>query len=361
VTEPTSPVTEATTPVTEPTSPVTEPTTPVTEPTSPVTEPTTPVTEPPLVFELPEPGQPTWTVPLEVGSATDRLTMNIVSNTGDIAVYDGAEGDIRCVGVVGPGSAYTGWCDLFGSDARFVADRGVASLLVEAGVAVGDVTVVEQAPTWSLPSNGCSAPVSVLLAPVQPGPRPVMGLVCAEGEAFVGIGSVFFGEVISPDGGGILIGDGTEGWDTIGGFGTSIDCGGWPDGVDRCALFGVESELFEALLPIPPGDATSPSEGVIEVVDRTDEVRGWLAGVTDPAGIEATLRDQLDDPEAEVPARIAWAIGPGAQLDLLIVEVPQFDDAFRSESWAVWVAGGTVVRATSWLECARGVSGGLCV
>lgn len=324
-----------------------------------MTEPPT-TTEPPLVFQLPEAGQPSWTVPLEVGSL-DRITLDIVSNTGAIAVYDGAEGDIRCVAVVGPGPIYTGWCDSFGSNARFVADRGVTPLLVEVGFAVGDVTVVEQESTWALPWNGCSAPVSVLLAPVQPGPRPVMGIACAGDEAYVGIGSVFFGDLISPDGGGIVIGDGTEGWDTIGGFGTSIDCAGWPDGVDRCALFGIESEMFEALVPFPPDGSVTSAAGVVELTDRTAEARGWLTGVTDQATIEATLRDRLDDPEAEVPATIAWAVGPGTDLDLVVVTVPAFDDAIRSETWALWLANGSVVRATSWLDCDRGVSGGLCV
>jgi hypothetical protein len=341
---------------------------PTTEPTSTVetttTAPTT-TTEPPAttvpVFALPQPGQVSWVVPVQSWPDVDALTMSIVSNDGQVSAYDGEAGGLRCVAIVGPGAAYSGSCGPAGEAYRFVADRGVTPWLVEVGATTGDVELAAQASTWALPTNGCSEPTAVVLGAVAPGPLPVRSLVCAGTEAFVGVGTLLFGDTVAPDGGGVLVGSGDEGWDVIGGFGTSIGCGGWPDGVDRCASFGVESELFEALLPLPPGDALAPSAGVIGVRDETPTVQGWIAGETDPAAIEGILRAQLDDPDAEVAATVRWAIGPGAGLDLLVVEVPQFDDSVQSESWAVWFRDGAVTKAFAWTACARGVTDGLCV
>jgi hypothetical protein len=346
-------------------APTTEVTTTTVEATTTTAEATTTTEATPTttipVFALPEPGQSKWIVPISSVPSVETLTMDIVSNDGEVSIYDGQADDLRCVAVIGPGERYTGWCGPAGEAARFVADRGAAPLLVEIGPDRLDVELLEQASTWTVPTNACTTPMSVILSAVAPGPLPVTGVACAGEEAFVGIGTLLFGEARAPDGGGILVGEGDEGWDVIGGFGTSIDCDGWPDGVDRCTLFGVESELFEALLPVPPADAIAPSEGVIRVEDATDTVRGWIGDETDPTAIESILLGELDDPDAEVPASVTWALGPGADLDLLVVEVPQFDDSIQSESWAIWFRDGGVVRATSWLACARGLAGDFCV
>jgi hypothetical protein len=295
------------------------------------------------------------------------MTLGLAASDGDIRVYDGVVDAMRCVGVVGPGDAVTTWCGEADAATGFVADRGLEPVVIELGADVGSASIHPQAAGWTIASNGCSAPMATILAAVAPGARAVTGVICRGNEAFVGIGTTFIGPDLAPDGGGALVGAGDEGWIDISGMGTSIGCGGWPDGVDRCALFEVEFELFEALLPLPPVDVLGePSVDVTAITDRTAEVESWIGDTIDPPAIEAIVTEQLVDPDAEVPAttRRADQLGSGRR-QLLIVEIPQLDDSVRTETWAVWIGSveeNAGVTAFSWSTCARGVTGdGLCV
>lgn len=353
-----APATTSTTSTTS-TSTTTTSTTTSTTSTSTTVAPTTTVAP----FTLPEPGATSWTV---TSGFTGPITLDLAATDGDIRVYDGVADQLRCVGVVGPGDALTTWCGDLDVPTAFVADRGLEPVVVELGAEVGAAAIAPQADGWTLASNGCSAPMATILAAVDPGSVSVTGVICAGDEAFVGIGTALFGPEIAPDGGGVLVADGDEGWAQLGN-GTSIDCAGWPDGVDRCALFGVDGELFEALLPIPPVPVLGePSTDVAGVADRSAEVESWIGDTTDPAAIETIVTDQLVDPDAEVVAttrRTDTLLSGG--LRLLIVEIPQFDDSVLTETWAIWIDtsdSDTVVTAFSWATCARGVTGdGLCV
>ena len=248
----------------------------------------------------------------------------------------------------------------------FVADRGLEPLVIELGAEIGNVTIEPRTAGWTLGSNGCSDPMTTILAGVDPGALPITDVICRGDEAFLGIGTALFGPGIAPDGGGILAATGDEGWAVLD-FGTSIDCANQPDGVDRCALFGVEVELFEALLPLPPTEVLGDTAvDVVGVTDRSADVEEWIGDVTDPGEIETIVVDQLVDPDAELPAstRRADRLQFG-RLQLLVVEIPQPDDSIATETWAFWIGAleeTSGVTAFSWSTCARGVTGdGRCV
>lgn len=284
-----------------------------------------------------------------------------------VAVYDGridlGEQGVRCVAVVFAGvEGWQEWCGEPGRATAFVALLGIDPWLLEIGADPGDVTAARQPPPWALPTNGCGAPIATLAGTAMLGPAVTTGVVCVPGEAFLTYSSVFLQDGPA-DGGGVLLVEGDEGWNSTGG-GTSIDCAGWDDGVDRCELFGVEFELFEASLPVPPSSVLPPSTDVVAVRDETAAVRAWVADATEPAEIDAIVVAELVDPTAEAPATESRAPGlSSGRLDLLVVDVPQLDDSIGSSSYAVWISteGGGVVRATAWETCARGVTGGLCV
>lgn len=339
------------------TPPTTEPLVPAT--TAPSTTPTTD----PTTLLLPEPGAETWTV---TSDFIPDMTLRLAATEGDIRVFDGVADGRRCVGVVGPGDAVTTWCGQVNVATSFLADRRPEPVVIDLGADTGSVTIEPQVAGWTLGSNGCSAPMATILDGVDPGALPVTGIICRRNEAFIGIGSALFGPGIAPDGGGILATSRDGGW-TVLDFGTAIDCAGQPAGVERCALFGVEADLFEAVLPLPPVPVLGESSGdIVGVTDKTAEVEAWIGGTTDPSEIEAAVVGQLVDPAAEVPAttRTAGALQSG-RYRLVVVEIPQLDDSVATETWAVWI--GTTeqtrgVTAFSWATCARGVTDdGLCV
>jgi hypothetical protein len=336
---------------------------------------TTTTTVPPTTtlpaFSLPAPDDTSWTVDIFHVPDAAPLTMNLATIEGDLRAYDGQVGQWRCIGVVGVGDEYSGWCGPPDDAGRFVILRGIVPWLVEVGATVGDVQLLDQDSGWRLPSNGCREPITAIIAAADLGPLPATGLVCADGEAFVGIGTLLFGEQRAPDGGGLLVANGDEGWDIIGGPGTSIDCAGWSDGIDRCALFGVEAELFEALLPVPPSELQTTAVDIVDVRDETATALTWIGEETDPAAIDAIIVDQLVDPGAEVPATVMRAedvgFGTGA-VNVLVIEVPEMDDSIASTTWAVWISsreGETAasdVRMFAWETCARGLAGvDLCI
>lgn len=372
---PSSTAPESTVGDTSTTSSSTSTSTTTTSTTSTSTTTTTTSTVPPTTtqpaFALPATDDTAWTVDIFHVPDAAPLTMNLAAIEGDLRAYDGQVGQWRCIGVVGLGDEYSGWCGPPDDPGRFVILRGIDPWSVEVGASVGDVRLFRHEPGWRLPSNGCAESTTVIIAAADLGPLPVTGVVCAGNEAFVGIGTLLFGDQRAPDGGGLLVANGDEGWDIVGGPGTSIDCAGWPDGVDRCALFGVESELFEALLPIPPNELHTMATDIVDVRDETATAMTWIDGETDPAAIEAIILDQLVDPGAEVPATVLRAddVGFGdPAVDALIVEVPEMDDSIASTTWAVWISvrrGETTasdVRMFVWSTCARGLAGtDLCV
>ncbi len=294
----------------------------------------------------------------------DPFTLVRVAQVESVSAYDGSidvtPDGIRCVAVVIDGNdGWHEWCGEGGQATRFLLLDGIDPWLVEVGAVPEDVTLTRHEPTWTLPTNGCTSAVTTLLAAAPTDPAVTTAIVCAPGEAFMSIGSVLL-QPGPPDGGGALLVEGDEGWDTLD-FGTSIGCGGWPDGVDRCALFNVEFELFEALLPIPPDNMLTLATDLIGLRDETATVAGWIGAETDPAGIDAIIVDQLTDPEAEVPPNISRAngVGFGGAMNLLIVEVPAMDDSILSTTWAVWISAGSpasVVQVFAWETCARGLA-----
>jgi hypothetical protein len=347
-----------------PTTSTTTSTTSTTPSTTSTTTSTTPTTEPPE-FALPEPGAPEWNVTLQTGQ---QLTLSLAASDGDVGVYDGVGDGLRCVGVVGPAQELTSWCGTPDVAATLVADRGLEALVVALPGGSEGVALSRQPAGWTLASNGCATPMATILAAARPGASAVTTVICAGDEAFVGIGSSLIGPDTAPDGGGILVVNGDEGWNPVAGFDTSAPCGDWPDGIDRCASFGVGSDLFEALLPVAPNELLGGSAvNVVSVTDQTGEVTSWVGDATDIDTITSLVTARLVDPEAEVVATVRSG-GPlqDGRYELIVVEIPQFDDAFAFETWAVWVAppdaGGGVQAAFSWGTCTRGVTGdGLCV
>ena len=355
----TSSSTSTTTSTTSSTSTTTPTTTSTTVPETSVPSPTTVPG-----FALPAPGAASWTVELfHLGQPT-TLTMELASTVDGLTAYDGETDLMRCVGIVGPDDGYSGWCGPTNRDDRFVIVRGITPWLVELGPDIGDVTLHERDPQWRLPSNGCGDAVASIVAAIDPGPFAVTGVACADDGAFVSVGTLLFGDQRAPDGGGYLLTGGDEGWVSSGG-GTSFDC--VVDGIDWCERFHVESELFNAVLPIPPVDLLEASADIVAVTDEYDAVRLWVGDADDPAVIDSIVIAELFDPDAEVPALARRTDGlGGGQLNLLIVEVPQLDDSVRSVTWAVWIGAleenPGVLAATSWATCARGVAGpDLCI
>jgi hypothetical protein len=300
--------------------------------------------------------------------------MTRVDRADGLSAYDGEFGDgvstLRCIAVVADGeTGWQEWCGGAGQATRFVALHDDQPWLVEVGRLPGEVTLLEQPATWTLPSNGCTAPIvtlarSALTFESFVSPAVVTSIVCAPTEAFVGFSTVML-QTGPPDGGGVLLVESDDGWSSFG-PGTSYGCDDLSDGVDRCDEFGVEYELFDALLPIPSPDLTGPTDAVPGVVDRTAEIEAWIGDATDPAVIDSIVVDRLFDPAAEVPAiaRRADRLGDGG-VNLLVVQIPQLDDSISTETWAVWIGAleeTAGVRAWSWNTCARGIAGpGLCI
>jgi len=331
--------------------------------TSPSTTTTAPATTTTTVVPAGPSGEQ-WIAHSEL--FTDPIPMSRIAQDGDINVYEGLidQGgfEARCVVVAATGEgAWTEACIEADIAFSFVALDGIDPLFIEVGASSGQVTISRQPPTWSLPTNGCTESISTLIAAAELGGAGATGLVCVGDEAFMGYSSVWLqpGPV---DGGGLLLVNGTEGWNTDGG-GTSISCNQFPDGVDRCASFDVDDEMFEALLAIPPSDALTANNDIVNVIDETGNVRTWLDGEIDPAAIEAIILAQLIDPDAEGTPTVRRSDGLQFEsANLLQVEVPALDDSIRSTTWAIWISVSPdgfrppIIRAMSWNTCARGLA-----
>jgi hypothetical protein len=372
----TSATTETTTPTAPTTAVATTPTTSAqTSTTVAATAPptTVPTTTPPATTAPPPPTTPTgptgpvWTITSPY-FPDDPFTLTQVAEVDDISAYDGtiavAPTAIRCVAIVATGvESWSESCFELGAANNFVVLDGIDPVLVEVGLAPGDVTLVRQEPTWMLRTNGCTSPMSTLMAATPGGGSigsPVTtGIVCVPDEAFVTIGSVFL-QPGPADGGGALLTNGDEGWDSLG-SGTSFGCADLSDGVDRCALYGVDDELFDAVLPIPPSGASTASTDFVAMTDETATATGWLgADELSPDAVDTVILGEVTDPDAEVGPTITRFPGLGGRLNLLVVDVPAMDDSILSTTWAAWISNDTpsaVVRMYSWQTCARGIAG----
>ena len=303
---------------------------------------------------------------------SNPLAFQKVGTYGDLLVYDGSstEGSfaIRCVVIAS--ASQPGWsesCLTPATRTSFVYLAGADPWIVEVGADAGDVVLTQQPATWAVTTSGCVEPLANLLAAAPIVPAMASGLACAGEEAFLTFGSVLLqpGPV---DGGGMLLIKGEEGWNTEGG-GTSFDCAAGDDGVDRCALFGVASELVEAVTPLPGPELIPPQVDVVDVRNVTAPMGDVAAGATDIDTLTQAVLDAVAPPDAEVaPTMVRHdniAIGG---LSLLIVDVPAADDSVRSTTWAAWIAPASdtapisITRAYAWDNCARGLaSPGLCV
>ena len=365
-TVPASVATDAPLPTTIPDTTTTPPTTAADTTTVPDTtlpETTLPDTTVAPTTIAPRPTGDTWRVTSAL-FPDDPFTLRRVAEVGRVAAYDGVirvtPNGFRCVAIVIDGEdAWSEWCGEANQPVNFITLDGIDPWIVEVGAALGDIALTRQQPTWTLPMNGCTEAITTLITTVAISPAVTTGAVCVPGEAFLTNSAVWL-QPGPPDGGGALVTSGDEGWD-VRDFGTSIGCDTSFDGIDRCALYGVESELFEAVLPIPPIEALTMATDLIGMTDRTADVRSWVGSETDSAAIETLIFAELNEPDAELPAtkRRAIAVSYAADLDLLLVEVPALDDSILSTTWAVWIdtaPPATVVRAYAWQTCARGMA-----
>lgn len=309
------------------------------------------------------PSGDTWRVTSEL-YPDDPFTLRRVAQFERVAAYDGViqvtPNSIRCVAIVIDGEdTWREWCGEADQPVNFVTLDGINPWVVEVGAAVGDIALTRQQPTWTLPMNGCTESITTLIAASLTSPAVTTGAVCVPGEAFLTNGAVLLQPGPRNSGQALLTG-GDEGWD-VRAFGTSLGCDTSFDGVDRCALYGVESDLFEAVLPIPPIEALTAATDLIGMTDRTAAVRSWVGAETDSTTIETLIFDELNEPGAELPAtkRRAVGVNSAADLDLVLIEVPALDDSILSTTWAVWIGTGrsaTVLKAYAWQTCARGMA-----
>jgi hypothetical protein len=281
-------------------------------------------------------------------------------------VYDGesVDGDfsLRCIAVGHEGeTSWSEWCALPGDVSSFVVVEGINPWVVDVGVEHLDVTMTQMPSEWAVTSSGCVDPLVTLMDAAEIAPAVATSIACAGGEAFMTYSSVFM-QPGPADGGGLLLTNGDEGWNTDGG-GTSISCADFPDGVDRCAQFGVEEEMFEATSPIPSPDQLAAQQDYVAVREVTGDVRTMATDASDLDAITDAVVAGLRPPEPEVePAVDRHDSVYFNQYSLLVVNVPAPDDSVGSTTWVVWITTETpevpssVHRAYAWDNCTRGVA-----
>jgi len=366
----TAPVATATTVVTA--EPTTAPTTapvaseaPITAvpPTAaPTTAPSTPASTavPPLVALSGE--------TLEVPSTlmTNPFMLERVGVFGGLVVYDGesVDGDfaLRCIAVGHEGETqWSEWCALPGDSSSFVVVEGINPWVVDVGAEHLDVTMTQMPSDWTVTSSGCVDPIVTLIDAADIDYAVPTAVACAGDEAVVSFSGVYM-QPGSGDGLTVLMTKGDEGWNRFD-YGTSLDCSGYDDGVDRCALFGVQGELFEALSPIPSPAHLPAQQNYVAVREVTGDVQAMAAGAPDIDAISDAIVAALTPAEPEaVPAVTRNDNVYFNQYSLLVVDVPRLDDSTASVTWAVWITTETpevpsqVHRAYAWNNCARGVA-----
>ncbi len=354
------------------------PTTTTIAPTSSTTSTTiasTTTSVPPSLIP-PDLGTLMWTVPSEFLGG--NVTLELAATDGQVSVYDalvGADQSMRCAVVVAVGvERWREWCGSAGRAVAVLTSDGTDVLLVELGEQVGFVTITKMGTVWQSPTNGCSSPAFELVEVAAVDPAVVTGLVCVGDEAFVRHSPVFLQD--GPrDGGGVLLvteADGT--WSSSGG-GTAFPCDDpVADGIDRCVSFDAESDLFEAVLPIP-GEAAQPgTTDIVDVNDATNDVREIVEAQnesfdpTDAAEVGDLIADWYRDQDGPDPSVDLYPDLGDGNLTLAIVELPALDDSIQSTTYAAWISTTDddqfepVARVVTWMTCARGLAGqDLCI
>jgi hypothetical protein len=348
----------------EPTSTSEPETTPETSAAPNTFPPTSSTPDPPLPVALS--GQ---TLELSSPFMSNPFVLERIGTFGDLVVYDGetVDGDfsLRCVAVGKDGATtWSEWCALPGDSATFVVVDGADPWVAEVGIEPGDVALSRHPSTWVVTSSGCVDPLVTLIDAAEIAPAVATGVACAGGEAFLTYSSVYMqpGPV---DGGGTLVTQGDEGWNSHGG-GTSVACDQFLDGIDRCEQFGVESELFEAASPFPSPAMLPAQTDFVGVRDVTGEMRWILAGLDETADIdtisEAILADVTNEDGELEPAMTRYDNVSFNRFSLLVIDVPLADDSVRSTTWTAWITTAvpdepsSVHRAYAWDNCGRGVA-----
>jgi hypothetical protein len=341
----------------------TTPTTPTTMalPTTTAAEPaSTPVSVPPATFSAESPYFGTF-------------TLDLATEENGLTLYDGIVGDgptLRCVVALAPGiTTWNEWCGEPGAPTRFITTNGSDVWLVEIGADVGSVSAAVSPAEGTLTANGCTTPALGLVTAALRGPAVMTSVICVPGEAFVGNSAVFL-QPGPADGGGVLAQQAADGTWTSNGGGTASPCDeAIPDGLDRCAPYGLApgQDLFQAVLPIPPLAGSSATSDIIGMRDATADVRGASGAATTATDIgnavAAAFRQDDEDPAPTVQTFGDFAfIG----VELAVVEVPAFDDSILKTTYAVWIrvpaAGQPVAYAFAFDTCARGLAGpDLCI
>ncbi len=301
------------------------------------------------------------------------FTLDLATEENGLTLYDGIVGDgptLRCVVALAPGiTTWNEWCGEPGAPTRFLTTDGSNVWLVEIGADTGSVSASVPPDQGTLTANGCTTPVLGLVTAALRGPAVMTSAICVPGEAFVGNSAVFL-QPGPADGGGILVQQAADGTWTSNGGGTSYPCeDALPDGLDRCALYGLAAgeDLFQAVLPIPPIGGSSATSDIIGMRDATADVRAAAGAATTAADIgnavAVAFRDGTEDPAPTVQTFSDFAfIG----VELAVIEVPAFDDSILKTTYAVWVrvpaAGQPVAHAYAFETCARGLAGpDLCI
>ncbi|HZB40049.1 MAG TPA: hypothetical protein VE487_03740 [Ilumatobacter sp.] len=303
---------------------------------------------------------------LEIASPlmTNPFMLERVGVFGGLVVYDGesVDGDfvLRCVAVGHDGeTTWSEWCALPGDSSSFVVVEGINPWVVDVGAEHLDVTMTQMPSEWAVTSSGCVDPLVIMIDAAEVLPAVATSIACAGDEAFITYSSVFM-QAGPPDGGGLLLTSGDEGWNAETG-GTSIPCA--TDGDDRCARFGVEEELFEATSPIPSPDQLAAQQDYVAVREVTGDARAMATEATDLETITEAIVAALAPPDAEVEPAVVRHDGVDFdQYSLLVVDVPAADDSVGSTTWVVWITTETpevpsnVHRAYAWENCTRGVA-----
>lgn len=338
--------------------------------TSPTTSPTTaPPTTAPATTAPPATGNPFVGDEVAVTSQffSAPFVMRRAGTADDLIAYDGISDDgsfaYRCVAVFRAGEgSWREWCNEPGFAGSFVVVDGIDPWLVDVGTEIGDVTLTRQPFDWAVASSGCDQPIVSIATAAALGPATVAGILCVDTEALLTYSSVFL-QPGPADGGLALLSNGAEGWNLVN-SGTSLDCDGYADGIDRCAIFGVDGELFGSL-PMPSAGLAATQVLAIRVTDATATLAAVVsgAGATDVDAIVDAITASLDPDEPEATPVVTLRRGTGWGLDALVVEVPALDDSIRATVYHVWLDPGTdgeparIVRAFTWLQCGRGIAG----
>ena len=300
-------------------------------------------------------------------SMTNPFMLERVGVFGGLVVYDGesVDGDfaLRCVAVGREGkTSWSEWCALPGDSSSFVVVEDINPWVVDVGIEPLDVTMTQMPSDWAVTSSGCVDPLVTLIDAADADYAVATAIACAGNEAVLSFSGVYM-QPGSGDGTTVLLAKGDEGWNRLD-YGTSLACSGYDDGVDRCALFGVDEELSEALSPIPSPAHLPAQQNYVAVRETTDDVTAMAAGAPDIEAITEAIVTALTPSDTESAPAVTRHDGVYFnQYSLLVVDVPTADDSVASTTWAVWITTetpevpSTVHRAYAWDNCTRGLAG----